>query len=124
MCVAASGARCCRMRVSRWRLSEPGASAFWAVAVAGCLPRSIARRVVRAGASARASGATPSALRLAMIEASVAGLPSRADVGGSRWDCGPPGAGLISVPVAILLPRAREWAEAGAWCRRVRQRVG
>ena len=44
-------------------------------------------------------------------EANVSDTPSRVDLSGQEWDCGVPGAGLVSRPVPALLPEARDWAD-------------
>ena len=47
-------------------------------------------------------------------KANVADAPSRVDLSGCEWDCGLPGAGLVSRPVPCVLPQARVWSDTAA----------
>ena len=56
--------------------------------------------------------------------ANVSDMPSRVDLSGVAWDCGLPGAGLVSAPVPALLPTERDWADRAAeWVLRARRRA-
>ena len=56
--------------------------------------------------------------------ANVSDMPSRVDLSGVVWDCGLPGAGLVSAPVPALLPAERDWADRAAeWVLRARRRA-
>ena len=54
----------------------------------------------------------------------VSDMPSRVELSGVVWDCGPPWAGLVSAPVPALLRAERDWADRTAeWVLRARRRA-